>query len=116
MWTHTTTNGDTLSFEKEDIVRLKVTKTTFKRHQTVNPLKDLTQSSTSLPPQNNTHSLQTRPRSKEESKGNDEEHENEDIDLQQQKRKLLEETLLKQPMIIYGSFNGPGLGPCHFWE
>ena len=100
-WIWPTTNGDTLSFDKDDVINLKVIKTTFK------PQKD-----------DNNNNNDNKQEKKEEDKDEDQD-EDIDIDIEQNKNKskimLLENKLLTQPMIVYGSLKGNGLGPTSWW-
>ena len=97
-WVWQIKSGDKLIFETGEDVRLKVVTTKFK-------------------PQDNDKSIDININKNDDGeKKNDDEDEDIDIQNNNKDSELLETRLLKQPMIVYGSFKEQGLGLPEWWD
>ena len=109
-WEYRPTPDTVLQFEKEDIVHLKVVNTVFKPSEELHKIA-----------MKSNRKYKATMNQNEIENGEKEEKEKEKVDAEgdddeQEQMLYLRERLPKEPMVVYGSLDGQGLGPSSWWD
>ena len=109
-WEYRPTADTVLQFEREDIVHLKVVNTVFKPSEELH--KIAMKSNRKYKATMNQNEIENeekkeKEKEKEDAKGDDDE---------QEQKVCLRERLPKEPMVVYGSLDGQGLGPSSWLD